>query len=394
MTHTDVIGTRCPTALGSACPTPSRSPFAAAPPAGALANGAARVKFIDPDRFDEIAADFADVTQEQTAGFVRARWGGSRLETMTIERNGRVIGAAAVVVIRIPANIGGVAIVKWGPLLRKSDASEDPNLLVANLAALKHEYVERRQCYLTVMPQADPGQSKAMVTALEKLGFTQGAAMPSPERYLVNVSLSSEDLRKSLDQKWRYNLKKAERNAFDISIVDVEEGIARFMRLYEQMMTRKRFKDSSAIRTLPDLMRTPVAALKPMIVMLRHEGSDVAGAVIDTSGERAVYLYGATDDRALPLKAGFALHWWIADLLCSMPRVRWYDLGGNDGDRGLHQFKKGFVGNHGAIELMPPSYNCCNTALSALIGHSVYGLRRAKAAVGDLTHRIKARKLS
>lgn len=360
-------------------------------PTGTASDARAIVRPIEPDRFDEIASAYCEVVQEQTACFLRSRWGAHRVETVTVEQDGRRIGAAAVTLIQPPLIDSGLAIIKWGPLWCASADRQDRDLLQTVLAALKQEYVVRRGYYLSIMPHADPDRSELTVKTLENLGFQQGESLPAPERYLVNVTLDPVQLRKSLDQKWRYNLKKAERNALDISIVDAETGLKRFVDLYDQMMARKRFKDTSAIYTLPDLVNTKHHTLTPMFAFVRHQGTDTAGAVIDTSGERAVYLYGATDDRALPLKAGYALHWWIAELLCDMPDVRWYDLGGNDFDPGLHQFKKGFVGKQGAIEITPPSYYCCDSALSRFVGKSMFRIRDAKAAILDLSHRIKAR---
>jgi hypothetical protein len=57
----------------------------------------------------------------------------------------------------------------------------------------------------------------------------------------------------------------------------------------------------------------------------------VAGAIIITAGDRAVYLYGATNDRALPLRAGYFLHWYVIRWLRDNTRANWYDLGGTDG---------------------------------------------------------------
>ena len=389
MTNTDILKRSSDADLAL---VPARLIGVAAPEERALERPqVARVRVVEPQTFDEVAAGFREVIQEQTACYVRSRWGSGRLETVVIERDGATVGAAAVILIRLPLVGRGVAVVKWGPLWRKSGAAVDEALLETNLAALRHEYVERRGFYLTVMPHADPGWSEATAAILERLGFEAGASLTAPDRYLVNVALEPEDLRKSLGQKWRYNLKKAEKNDFDIDIVDAADGLDRFMALYDQMLERKRFKDRSSVHTLPDLLTADVEAFRPIIVMVRHDGRDTAGAVVDVSGERAVYLYGATDDRALPLKAGYVLHWWIAEHLCAMPGVRWYDLGGDDGDKGLLQFKKGFVGKDGVIETTPPIYHCCGSAVSCWAGQAVYALRALKAKLSDLAYVIGKR---
>ncbi|WP_295317716.1 GNAT family N-acetyltransferase, partial [Roseobacter sp.] len=257
------------------------------------------------------------------------------------------------------------------------------------LAGLWSEYVEKRGFWLTIMPGADPVWSAETANILDRLGFHQGASLAAPERYLVNVDLSAEMLRRSLDQKWRYNLKRAEKNAFEITILEAGDGLDRFMALYDRMLQRKDFNDGSAIWTLPDILATRTAELLPMVVMVRHEGRDTAGAIVDTSGERAVYLYGATDDRALPLKAGYALHWWIAERLCAMPGVKWYDLGGDQGDQGLRQFKKGFVGKEGVIAVMPAERHASASLKGWIAGRTVYGLRGAQQVAADLHQRLR-----
>jgi len=341
--------------------------------------------------WDRHAAGFCDVVQEQTSRFTGARWGAGRREAVTVSRNGEIIGGAVIVLFRVPGSERGLAIVKWGPLWKRPDRAVDPRNFERIVAAIKREYVDRRGCFLSVLPHADPDHGAIVARVLERLGFTHGAQLAHPERYLVNVEIGPEDLRASLEQKWRYNLKKAEKNDFTAEFADPEDGLDRFMALYEQMLGRKQFQDFSAIDTLPSLMRGSIEAHRPRIVLVHHDGAPTAGAVIDTSGERAVYLYGATDHRALPLKAGYVMHWWIAEWLCRQPQIRWYDLGGSDGDKGLHQFKKGFVGKDGDIVETPPAHNLSADLVSDLIGRSIYAARNIKAVGAKTLHGIRER---
>ncbi len=68
-------------------------------------------------------------------------------------------------------------------------------------------------------------------------------------------------------------------------------------------------------------------------------------------------MFGATNDKALPLRAGYFLHWNIIRWLRDHTMAKWYDLGGTDGFHGLHQFKKGMVGSAGVIHPVPPVAN-------------------------------------
>lgn len=348
------------------------------------------LRYVDGAEFDRRAACYADVVSEQTNQYLESRWGASRTECVIIERAGEEIAIAAMVVIALPGTDRGLAILKWGPLWRSKDATLDLTRPKDALEAISHEYVDQRGCFLTVQPHADPETSDLHVELLESLGFTEGTTLPYPDRYLVNVSVPFEDLKTSLDQKWRYNLKKSLKNDLEIKMVDAEEGYSVFMKLYDQMMDRKQFQDSSAIFTLEDLMKTDEAELKPAFIIVYSDGVPTAGAVIGVGGERAVYLYGATDDRALALKAGYAMHGWIADWLCSLPDVRWYDLGGTDGDQGLHQFKKGFCGKLGHIVRTPASYERSGSAIASVLSRSIYMARGVKAATSRTLLRAKS----
>ena len=353
--------------------------------------GEASVRYVTAREWDRFAAGHADVVSEQTSVFAESRWGTHRVERIIVERAGEIIGGAVVVVVKVPASERGLAVLKWGPLWRRKDRAADPARLRLTLAALKAEYVDRRGCFLSIQPHADPDHGDMAVRALHELGFVSGSRLPFPDRYLVNVAIPAEELKTSLDQKWRYNLKKSLRNGLEISLVDADQGYPVFMELYGKMLERKQFQDSSAIGTLADLVAHAEESLRPVFVLVRHDGRPTAGAVLGVSGDRAVYLYGATDDRALRLKAGYAMHWWIAEWLCQRSDVRWYDLGGSDGDTGLHQFKKGFCGKAGRIVATPPTFNCSRTALGALLGRSAYAARDLKAAASRVMHRARVR---
>ena len=141
------------------------------------------------------------------------------------------------------------------------------------------------------------------------------------------------------------------------------------------MLDRKQFPDYSAVHTLPALMNTPIDGVRPKLFLVSHLGAPVAGAIVFTAGEIAVYLYGATNDKALPLNAGFFMHHHIINWLREHSRAKWYDLGGTDGYEGLHRFKSGMTGKTGAITDTPPAFNYAASPLSWLVGTSAHRLR-------------------
>ncbi len=344
---------------------------------------------VDGATWERFALDFEDINQEQTDCFNVSRWGSGRVERIIVREGGINLGGAVVLIFTLPGTSSGVAIVKWGPLWRLRGKQPEAPHLVKIIEALKTEYAVRRGLFFTIMPHADPDFGQLTCNILENLGFQERHSLPDPDRYLVNVAISPDELRKSLNQKWRYNLKKSLKADLQISYADGPEGHEQFMKMYRDMLARKSFQDTSAIDTLPDLLDCQVSQLQPKIVLVSSEGRPTAGAVIDIIGDRAVYLYGATDERALALRAGYAMHWWIAEQLCARSETKWYDLGGGDRDAGLHQFKKGFVGKEGAIFPTPPAVAYGASKRAHIAGRLVFGLRNVKNSLGKLHHNFR-----
>ena len=123
------------------------------------------------------------------------------------------------------------------------------------------------------------------------------------------------------------------------------------------------------------LLAAEATALRPSLFFVRQGAEIVAGAIVFTAGDTAVYLFGATNDRALPLRAGYFLHWRIIGWLRDHTQAKWYDLGGTDGFQGLHQFKKGMVGDRGVIEPVPPVANYAARAWPRLAGNAAFWAR-------------------
>ena len=83
------------------------------------------------------------------------------------------------------------------------------------------------------------------------------------------------------------------------------------------------------------------------------------------------------------------MHWWVACHLCSLGHVKWYDLGGSDGDAGLHQFKKGFVGKSGTIVDAPPRYHRAEGRIPHLAGSLAYWAKDRKSALDRFAHSVR-----
>ena len=124
--------------------------------------------------------------------------------------------------------------------------------------------------------------------------------------------------------------------------------LGEFDALYGQMLDRKKFADHSAYETVPALMAMDDERLRPELFFVRHEGEVIAGAD-HLQGRRPRGLSLWRDQRARRCRCAPAISCTgTSSAGCAITRRRsWYDLGGTDGFQGLHQFKKGMVGERG-----------------------------------------------
>jgi hypothetical protein len=294
--------------------------------------------------WDALLTEFADGSLEQSAAFSRERWGKGRDSHLLIADRGRVLAMARLAVLRLPV-IGGVAFMKFGPVWRRTEAS-DGDTCKQVLSAVIDEYCTRRGLMLTVQPRPSPVMQPASI--LDELGFALRRPMHAPERYFVDLSLPIDEQRQSLGQKWRYNLRKAEQAGVTVGVEEGAEGFALFASMHREMVARKHASETDRVELLPGLAQELAPENRPLTVIARHQGEPVAGAIVTTFGDTAYYLYGASRDRSLAVNAGFALQWWIVTRLSGGP-ARWYDLGGAPEGSTLGQFKAGLAGKRGRI---------------------------------------------
>ena len=337
-------------------------------------------RLVSGAEWDRTIADFDEVCQEQLYAFAVARWPSVKQEPMLFLLDGEIVGGALMMVQPLPLRLGHIAVSKWAPMLKDISRPDADAIHAGMVEAMIADYADKRGQMISVLPAASITPVNGAYARLEARGFQRGSQLLFPSRYIVNLRLDDAAQRKSLHQKWRYHLNKSEKVGLSFEHAGPER-LPEFDVLYAAMTDRKQFADHSAYDSIESLM-TLDDALRPELFFVRHEGNIVAGALIFKAGDRAVYLYGATNDQALPLRAGYFMHWHIIRWLRDNTRAGWYDLGGTDGFQGLHQFKKGMVGDAGVIEPVPPVANYASNRLAFLLGTGAFAAR-------DLVYHIK-----
>lgn len=341
--------------------------------------------------WDALVAQFDDALYDHTAFLGADLWGQDRITHIAVERNGSVVGAAQLFIFRPPLMRSGpgIAYAKFAPLWLRKDATRDEANLRLVLEAMMNRYAHEQGLCLTIVPQADPDTCETVCTELESLGFQISRGVTSERRYLVDCTLDEDEQRASLSQKWRYNLKKALKEDLSIEIVDGLEGVETFMRLHNAMRDRKNYADYTWVDRYPSLYEDIPTEMRPTVVIAYHDGTPTAGAVIGRLGRTATYLFGGTDERALHLRAGYALQWWVTNWL-SQDGVRWYDLDSDSNNPGLQQFKGGLSGKSGQVVALPGEYDYCTNPASKVTAAAIQHLRQLRGSVMSAADRMRA----
>jgi hypothetical protein len=346
------------------------------PDAPAAATSTLTVERLTCQDWDTACAQFDGICPEQTYAFSRVRWPSLQHEPLLFRRGHEVVGGALMMIQPLPLRLGAVAIGKWAPMLRDGRRADSRLLYRGMIDSLIAEYADGRGMMLSILPRAFGDVRNDETEYLSRRGFVAGSNVPFPSRYIADLRHSEDDHRRLLGPKWRYHLNKSEKNELTFEAAD-RALLPQFAALYEAMCDRKQFPDHSAYNTVPALMAMQMDCARPQLFFVRHHGEIVCGAVIFTAGDTAIYLYGATNDHALPLRAGYFMHWQIIRWLKTETGARWYDLGGSDGFLGLHQFKKGMIGKAGAIVPLPPMMHFARRKLPLMAGRSAFAIRDA-----------------
>jgi lipid II:glycine glycyltransferase (peptidoglycan interpeptide bridge formation enzyme) len=195
--------------------------------------------------------------------------------------------------------------------------------------------------------------------------FNEQSGHATTYRTLVlGLDLSLDELRKRLDQKWRNQLNRAERNGLSIIEDDKTEHYQMFADIYKQMWDRKRFETTVDIKAFGRIQEALPKSQKLKVLICKHANVPVGGIVCSTMGTTAIYVLGATSDSGLKTKGAYLLQWTM---------IKWlkengfhnYDLGGIDPEvnPGVYHFKLG-LSRQDLSRI--PALEACVSALSSV----------------------------
>ena len=314
---------------------------------------------VDATEWSQLMARFEDANIYQTWAYGAVHWGSQNLSHLVVRRAGEVVGMAQLRMVESPRWRCGIAYLRWGPLCQLRGQPLEPESVRCLALALHEEYVRRRGLFLRILPNAFAGSARAALFQREFHQFTPAPPAPAnTERtFLLDLSPPLEELRKNLDQKWRNQLNRAEKNELSLVTGESPEAYQTFARLYEQMWSRKQFRTTVDVDEFGRIGAALPAGQKLKVCLCQQLGTPVSGIVCSALGNTGIYLLGATSDAGLNTKGSYLLQWSMIRWLKEQG-LRHYDLGGIDPEQnpGVYHFKQGLAGQD--LSRLPPLESC------------------------------------
>lgn len=229
-----------------------------------------------------------------------------------------------------------IARINRGPLWLLDDLSAEAR--TETLAALRRCWPWWRGAALLIAPEWPAAQADA----LHRLGLRPRRSTPWHSAW-VDLFRPQDELRKSLNGKWRNMLVGGEKAGLEVTVMTGAQGVEWLMPRYEAMLADKGFA-----ATPPALLRALAAAANAddlLTLAAHHHDGDASAVLVARHGAAATYLIGWNSDVGRKTRGNHLLL-WRAMLELKDRGCRWLDLGGIDEQAtpGIAQFKRGLNG--------------------------------------------------
>jgi lipid II:glycine glycyltransferase (peptidoglycan interpeptide bridge formation enzyme) len=338
-----------------------------------------------PDEWAQMIDLFSDANLYQTWSYGAVRWGRRNLSHLVLKRGGEVFGMAQLRIVRPPIVKLGMAYLRWGPLCELRGRPLDPEVVISMARALEDEYASQRRLVLRVLPNALSCSPRAALYQSAFSGFKREplTSANTYRTFILDLGPPLEELRRSLDAKWRNKLTQAEKKGLRVVAGNGTDEYRTFCRMYYEMRKRKTFESTVDVDEFARIQEDLPESHRMQILICEDRAVPVAGLVASAMGDSAVYVLGATSNDGLNAKGAYLLQWNLIKWL-KENGFKWYDLGGIDPERnpGVYQFKRGLSGTD--VFQMNPLVACDSVVSSGMVKVGVAlqrAVRRCKNAL-------------
>lgn len=291
----------------------------------------------------DLLSQFDDATIYQSHAYGAVRWGQNNLRHTVVRKSGEIIGAAQAIIYTVPVIRAGLAYIPWGPLWRRKGLDASPDTLRGIVTSLKREYCDNQGLLLRMTPGIwQEAEADHAIGHIVAEGYVRSTDVQPYRTLMLDLTRESAEIRKRLDQKWRNQLNRAEKNGLEITEGTAYELYDVFLQLQKEMMDRKQYKTTIDYVQFGEIQKRLPESMKMHIIICMHEGKPMTATIGSAIGERGIYLLGATGEEGMKQKSAYLSQWkmiqWLQERNC-----RWYDLGGINPEQnpGVYHFKVG-----------------------------------------------------
>ena len=297
--------------------------------------------------------------------------------------NGKPVVMAQFQIKRLPVAGIGVAEAHWGPLWHFEAGSTGESHLIEFVGGIREEFSVHRGLNLRfeVRGVANKEQNDRMASILTDQGFRLKSDMRAYRTVILDLTQSLDQLRSSLNGKWRNALNKAEKAGLEAECGSTAQHFERFLKIYEEMWAQKRFPTGINMEAIRTFHLNADESSKLLIWNIRDGGCDVASGVFSAMGDTMLYFLGATSPHMRKdSNPGYLIQWLNLRRAIEIG-LHYYDVGGLTDlpDSGVDQFK---IRMGGSRVVFPGWFEAATTSWS----HRAYflfenGFRTARSLI-------------
>ncbi|WP_202849486.1 lipid II:glycine glycyltransferase FemX [Clostridium thermosuccinogenes] len=304
--------------------------------------------------------------------------------------NGTIKGAMNILIRKIPFLNYTMMLSSRAPVCDPHDAET-----IRALVDKAKELARQHKSYVLMLEPDVEKEDREFERILTDLGFKIKSQTKNFEGinprfvYRLDVKNKTEDeLLMSFHQKWRYNIRLAQRKGVEIKI-GTRDDIPEFHKIMVETGVRDNFVTRSVeyFQKMYDCM----APEHLRLYLAYYDGKIIAGTITIMYGKKCWYLYGASGNEHRNLMASYLLQWeaikWSVEKGCDI-----YDFRGVSGDLdeknplyGIYRFKKGFNGY--LVELIGEVDYIFNKPVYLLVEKGFKLFRKIRSKIYMLKHK-------
>lgn len=235
-----------------------------------------------------------------------------------------------------------------GPVLDYQDEES-----FAKLVQGIKEYARQVHGFAFKMDPMVMADNQQFIDMAKKYGFSYDPDMGDHQtiqrrcNYMLQLSgQTQEQLLQSFHQKWRYNIRLAQRKGVTCKIC-TKESLGDFYGIYKTTAVRDGFtpRPEGYFHHFLDAFGENVR-----LYICYYEGNPISGAITTNFAGKTCYVYGASDNAYRNVMPNHLMQWemikWALETGCTIYDFQGIpmDLSGNDHMHGVYLFKKGFNG--------------------------------------------------